>query len=102
MKFDAIASLRRYISIKHSLPGRIRIKFSKDILQDPDALDLVRSAMDLPSAVTDTKLNPFSRTLLIEYDPATVPPGLLEELITTSDDERASTIVEQLHEKLYN
>ncbi|CCH50179.1 HMA2 domain-containing protein [Pseudodesulfovibrio piezophilus] len=101
MNFATIAALRKYLSIKHSLPGRIRIKFSLAIMSDPEALKLAQSPPEMPEAVTDTQLNLFSRTLLIEYDAERVPPALLEELITTDDDVRAAEVVEELHQALF-
>ncbi|QJB56958.1 HMA2 domain-containing protein [Pseudodesulfovibrio sp. zrk46] len=101
MDFATIASLRKYLSIKHSLPGRIRIKFAMSIMNDPEAMKLAQSPPEMPPAVTDTQLNLFSRTLLLEYDAEQIPPELLEELITTDDDARASEVVEELHGLLY-
>lgn len=101
MDFETIATLRKYLSIKHNLPGRIRIKFSLDIMKDPEALKLAQSPPDMPDAVKETKVNIFSRTLLLEYDADLVPPSLLEELITTEDDDRAAEIVRELHEILF-
>ncbi|WP_018123748.1 HMA2 domain-containing protein [Desulfovibrio oxyclinae] len=101
MDFSTIAKLRKYLSIKHSLPGRIRIKFSLGIMKDKEALALAQSPPEMPDAVTETNLNLFSRTLLIEYDAEQVPPHLLEELITTDDDDRAAAIVKELHEILF-
>jgi len=101
MDFATIASLRKYLSVKHSLPGRIRIKFEAGIMKDPEALALAQSPPKMPEAVTDTQLNIFSRTLLIEYDAGRIPPTLLEELVTTASDERAADIVEELHSILY-
>ncbi len=101
MDFATIATLRKYLSIKHSLPGRIRIKFALAVMNDPEALKLAQSPPEMPDAVTDTQLNIFSRTLLIEYDADQIPPVLLEELITTEDDSRAAEIVEELHQVLF-
>lgn len=101
MDFATIATLRKYLTVKHSLPGRIRIKFSLGIMSDPEAMALVQSPPALPEAVTNTDLNVFSRTLLIEYDADRIEPALLEELITTGDDTRATAIVEELHSTLY-
>lgn len=101
MDFATIASLRKYLSIKHSLPGRIRIKFALGIMKDPEALKLAQSPPEMPAAVTDTNLNIFSRTLLIEYDAEQIPPALLEELIVTESDTRAEEIVEELHQLLF-
>jgi len=102
MDFTTIATLRKYLSIKHSLPGRIRIKFSAGIMKDPEALKLAQSPPDMPDAVKEAKVNIFSRTLLLEYDADLVSPDLLEELITTEDDLRAAEIVESLHEKIFS
>lgn len=101
MDFGTIATLRQYLSIKHSLPGRIRIKFSMGIMKDPEALKLAQSPLEMPEAVKDAKLNLFARTLLLEYDADRVPPALLEELVTTEDDGRAEEIVQELHDLLY-
>ena len=102
MDFSTIAALRKYLTVKHSLPGRIRLKFSMSIMNDPEALALAQSPPEMPAAVKDTSLNIFSRTLLIEYDAAQVDPAMLEELITTDDDERAAELVEALHQTLYS
>lgn len=101
MDFETIASLRKYLTVKHSLPGRIRIKFSLGIMKDPEALKLAQSPPDMPDAVTKVDLNIFSRTLLLEYDPERIDPALLEELINTDDDSRASEIVEMVHQTLF-
>lgn len=101
MDFATIARLREYLSVKHSLPGHIRIKFSLGIMADPEALKLAQSPPEMPDAVTNVDLNIFSRTLLLEYDANRVAPALLEELITTGDDDRAAEIVEELHETLF-
>lgn len=101
MNFSTIATLRKYLTVKHSLPGRIRIKFALAIMSDPEALKLAQSPPDMPAAVTDTKINIFSRTLLIEYDADQVSPALLEELVTTDNDDRAAEIVEELHSTLF-
>lgn len=101
MDFSTIAMLRKYLTIKHSLPGRIRIKFSLGIMKDPEAMKLAQSPPDMPDAVKETKVNVFARTLLLEYDAELVPPALLEELIITEDDDRAAEIVEELHEILF-
>lgn len=101
MDFATIATLRKYLSIKHSLPGSIRIKFALGIMNDPEAMKLVQSPPEMPEALKKTKVNIFARTLSIEYDADLVPQALLEELITTDDDGRAAEIVEDLHETLF-
>ena len=101
MDLTAIADLRGYLTVKHSLPGRIRIKFSTAVLADSKAMAMVKSPPPLPDAVTKADLNIFSRTLLLEYDADRIDPTLLEELVNTDDDARAAAIVEQLNDALY-
>lgn len=102
MDFETIASLRKYLTVKHSLPGRLRIKFSAAIMKDPEALKLAQSPPEKPDALIDTKLNIFSRTLLIEYEADRLNPAFLEELIETDDDQRAAELVQALHNQLYS
>lgn len=101
MNFSILAALRKYLSVKQSQPGHIRIKFSMGIMKDAEALKLAQSPPEMPAAVTDVQLNLFSRTLSIEYDEAIILPALLEELITTESDTRASEILKDLHEVVY-
>ncbi|MCT4535918.1 HMA2 domain-containing protein [Halodesulfovibrio sp.] len=102
MDFATVAKLRKYLSVKHHIPGRIRILFDKSIMTDPEALKLVKTApKTLPEAVKKTKLNIFAKTLVIEYDSKRVPPKLLEELINAPSDKAASAIVEKLYSLLY-
>ena len=102
MDFEKIAQLRKYLSVKHSLPGRLRVSFSKKILTDKIALSLIDSGLDFPKAVTNTKLNMFSRSLLIEYDVKRVSQCLLEGLVNAKTDEEAGQYVAKLHHQLYN
>ena len=96
MDFATIANLRKYLSVKESTPGRIEIQFSMSIMGDTEAMKLVQSPPKLSDAVTDTNVNLFSRTLSMDYDVTRISPELLEELISTTEDDRASCIVEEL------
>lgn len=68
MDFITVARLRKYLSVKHHISGRIRIAFDKSIITDPEALALVKSAPKKPDAVKKTSLNIFSKSIVIEYD----------------------------------
>ncbi len=101
MDFITVARLRKYLSVKHHISGRIRIAFDKSIITDPEALALVKSAPKKPDAVKKTSLNIFSKSIVIEYDEKKVPPQLLEDLINAPSNEVASGIVEKLYSLLY-
>lgn len=102
MDFTTVAKLRKYLSVKHHLPGRIRIAFDKSIITDPEALALVKSRPKMPDAVKKTSLNIFSKSIVIEYDENRIPPQMLEDLINAPSDEVASGIVETLYALLYD
>ena len=102
MDFATVAKLRKYLTVKHHIPGRIRITFDKAIVTDLEALQLVKSAPEMPDAVKKTSLNIFSKSIVIEYDAQRVPPDLLEELINASSDDEAAQIVEKLYSLLYD
>ena len=102
MDFGEISKLRKYLNIKQSHPGRLRIQFSNDILDDDEAIDFISSDFDLPEAITKTKLNMFSKSLLILYDPKKLPQNLLEQLLLVKDDALADNIATQINLALYS
>lgn len=101
MDFSTLAQLRGYLSVKHHLPGRIRIKFDKALLVNPEALKMAKSAPEMPDAVTNTSVNIFSGSIVVEYDADQIDPSLLEELINAPSDEAAADVLERLHAVLY-
>lgn len=101
MDFKTVAALRKYLSVKHHIPGRIRIVFDRSIMIDPEALALVKSAPEMPDAVKKTSVNIFSKSVVIEYDANKIPPSLLEDLVNAPTDDVATEIVEKLYALLY-
>ena len=104
---DALLQLRKYLQVAHHIPGRIRLKMKREILGDPRALNMARS-VDLSSwnnghssaAVINTRLNPKAGSLVMDYDPSLLAPGLIEELFSVQDPERVGKLVDQLSELL--
>lgn len=96
MDFHTLAQLRRYLQLKHHIPGRIRIIFDPRLADEPEVKRLVQNHGDLPPGVHKMRLNPLARSVVIEYDPAVIAPSLLEELAVTASDERAAGIVQEL------
>ena len=90
MDFNLLMSLRQYLTIKHHVPGRIRIKFGLKMLADPRVQTLKTEMVDkkTPSCIKEIKLNMFTRSLIIEYDPGIVEPEKLQEALTTKDEAR--------------
>ncbi len=102
MDFSTLARLRRHLSIKHHIPGRIRLRFSKSVMTDPTAMSIVKSPPEKPRGVVRADLNLVAQSVTIEYDAALIPPVLLEELIASPDDAASVRALETLHDLLYS
>lgn len=92
MDFLEIASFRKYLNIKQSLPGRMRIKFSDALLNDQKAVELFSSEIDFPAVILQIKVNMFSKTALILYDHNKLPQTCLEQLILVQGNEEAKKL----------
>jgi len=100
MDFHTLASLRRHLTVKHHIPGRIRLVFSPTLPAVPEIQAVLQSRGSLPAGVSGMRINAPARSVVIEYDPKRIAPELLEELAATRDDERAAHIVRELSEAL--
>ncbi|MGD9123598.1 MAG: hypothetical protein PVG60_00820 [Desulfarculaceae bacterium] len=83
------------------------MKLNPDLLSDPKALSLAES-LDLNSwgngnganAIIKTRLNLKAGSLVVDYDPNLLEPGLIGELFSSSDPGRVEQLVEQLADLL--
>ncbi|WCE30846.1 HMA2 domain-containing protein [Vibrio sp. SCSIO 43137] len=89
MKDDVktVLKLRSWVRIAHHIPGRIRLKYKLGIIAHLarfNSDDIARALDDIP-AFRNYKLNSSTGSVLIEYDPGTVSPALIEELFSQED-----------------
>ncbi len=98
MDFRIVMDLRKYLTIKHHVPGRIRLKFGMKLLADPRARELKEETSDKtpPPCIKDTKLNLLARTVIIDYDPEVLEPEKLHEALTTTDEKRFKELATEL------
>ncbi|MFV0347268.1 MAG: hypothetical protein ACK5JO_01685 [Halodesulfovibrio sp.] len=101
MDFSTLAKLRRHLSIKHHIPGRLRLRFSKSVLADPAAVAVIKAPPAKPKAVFKADLNLMAQSVTIEYDAQIIPPDLLNELLGAPDDIASAKALETLHQLLY-
>lgn len=94
-----IARLRRYLTVKHHIPGRIRVLFHPALIGMPEVKELVNSHSELPPGVHCVRVNALALSVVIEYDAQRIAPVLLEELIT-GDDQRVMEVLVELGENL--
>ncbi len=102
MNFNTLAKLRNYLSIKHHVPGRIRVKFDQAIVADPDAMGYINQNTALPPGVYSMRLNKLARSVVVEYDNRLISPELIEELVRTRQEARAVEILRELDNVLSN
>ena len=98
MHFQTLMDLRQYLTIKHHVPGRIRIKFGLKLLADPRAQTLKEETENQtsPPCIKSTKLNMLTRNVIIEYDPEAVDPQKLHEALITEDEGRFNELAAEL------
>jgi copper chaperone CopZ len=104
---DAVLSLRKYITIASHVRGRVRLKASMEILQNPLLQDLlkkkdadVNAAMKKLSGVVDVRLNAMARSIVIQYDPAKIALADINKFIETKDNNEAMEIAKKYFNEL--
>lgn len=99
MHLSDLATLRRYLTIKHHIPGRIRLFFNPVLVSRPEVRELMATHSELPPGVFSVRVNALALSLVIEYDSERIAPALLDELVT-ADDDRVVEILRKLHDGL--
>ncbi|TVM16938.1 hypothetical protein DPQ33_11080 [Oceanidesulfovibrio indonesiensis] len=84
MDLDDLMSLRRYVSIAHHVPGRLRLKFDPAVRHDP-RFDALRDAEAPFPGVLATRINTMARSMVIEYD-SRIPRQDIAALFNGAED----------------
>ncbi|MBO0215327.1 cation transporter [Vibrio sp. Vb2880] len=98
---DQALKLRKWVSIGHHIPGRVRLKYKLGIvahLAKFRAGDIEQAIASIP-AFKHYQLNNVTGSILIEYDAATINPQSIEALFSESDqvaEQACYAIAEQL------
>lgn len=88
--------LRRYISIAHHIPGRIRLKLDPGIITHPAARALASLSGGKPEAgLLEARVNILGRSLVLAYDVNKVSPADLEDFLAGADDARVLPLAEK-------
>lgn len=90
--------LRRFLSIAHHVPGRIRVKLSPMALAhlpDVDPAPFVNLAKRI-RGVGMTRVNVPALSVVIEYDPVVIPAPLWERLLSGNPVEVERIIAERV------
>jgi hypothetical protein len=95
MNVNDIVSLRRFITVAHHVPGRIRLKLDPAVRHHPKAADLA-SLFGNGNGAVRARLNILARSLVLEYDPGRIAPALVEEFFTSDDADRTADLASEL------
>jgi len=95
MPLQEMTELRRFITVAHHVPGRIRLKLDPAVRSHPKAMTLAALAQKGNGAFR-ARLNILARSLVLEYDPDRIDPGLVEGVFTEDDPLEAAALADAL------
>jgi len=81
--------LRRWVTLSHHIPGRMRLKYKMGImlhLATFKTSDIENTLASVP-AFKHYKLNKETGSILIEYDATMITPHLIEALFSASEED---------------
>lgn len=82
---DDLLRIAPHVEPAGHTPGRIAFKLKLSALAVAQSLEPERLARELPG-ILKTDLKIFSRTVVIDYNPALLPPALWDELLALGAD----------------
>ncbi len=86
---ETVLKLRRWVSIAHHIPGRVRLKYKLGILAHFtkfSSREMEQVIQKIP-ALKHYKLNSVTGSLVIEYDVDQIKPQQIEALFSESEHE---------------
>ena len=95
MNIQEMLELRRFITVAHHVPGRIRFKIDPAVRSHPKAMALAALA-DKGDGAFRARLNVLARSLVLEYDPDRIDPRLVEGVFTEDDPQEAAALADEL------
>lgn len=100
MDFSTLVKLRKHLTIKHHISGRLRVLFDAALLARAGELRALANGNGLPPGVSNARLNILARSVVVEYDAALIPMELIERLIASPVDADALAALEELKRRV--
>jgi hypothetical protein len=81
---NRLLDLRRHLSIVHHLPGRIRLRLGSALWGVAASVDRDRFKilLDHVEGIRAVRINVAVASVIVEYDPTTIPPADWETLVS--------------------
>ncbi len=103
MKYTDFLELRSLIKVAHHIPGRIRLKFSPDILSHPAApfLKDLATNSEVQEKLVDKGFinatpNLMARSLVLEYETSRIAPQTLDTFFNGKDIDEVTQLAMQV------
>jgi len=80
--------IKQWLTVKHHIPGRIRLKFSLSILKKVAHFNQFKESIQSSPLIKSYRLTISTGSLLVEYDEKIIAPYLIDQLL--QDDEKQS------------
>lgn len=77
---EQLVRLAPHMQLAHHIPGRIRLRIRHSGLEAAQNIDIHDVARSVPG-IRGIRLNPFNRSVVIEYDSVLFPPDLWETML---------------------
>ncbi|MCP4322817.1 MAG: hypothetical protein GY787_13410 [Alteromonadales bacterium] len=96
--------LKRLVTIKHHIPGRVRLKFSLSILTKMARFNQFKADIEQSPLIKSYRLNLSTGSLLVEYDEQIILPNLINELLLQDEtkSQQALLLLTQIVNKQNN
>lgn len=90
--------LRRFVSIAHHVPGRIRLKLDMRALAHLPKVDPAPfvALVDRVKGVRATRVNAAALSVVVEYDPALIAPPVWGQLLSEAPEAAERLLVAHL------
>lgn len=92
MDEELLMDFRGLASVKHHIPGRLRLVLDPAIRNHPRFDEMGEHTDAVLPGMLSARVNLLARSLVVEYDVARTAYETVQEFFTTTDDERARAI----------
>jgi len=82
---DDLYQLKQWLTIKHHIPGRVRIKFNLSIVTKVSRFNQFKRDIEQSPLIKDYRLNITTGSLLVEYDNNIIPAHLIDALLAQDE-----------------
>ncbi len=97
-ELSSLMTLRRYVTVAHHIPGRLRLKFTNKLISSlsKGRLSELETLCSPEGYLRQFSLNTATGSLVLEYQASRISPDLLNQLFG-DDEARAREALVQLH-----